>query len=155
MHQHSRSNCVAVLRLKTGISSGSSSRMERTAILKLAMYLDTGEISRSQSSSTKSRCVISLTTGPFSVFCSLRKYQNAEISSNQQWARVCGSTFADAGLAEASRGVTNVQAAFTGAVLCVLLFGVLSISNWIRRSRAQSRLRLPGDEVSSTFPYQS
>jgi len=68
MHQHSRSNCVAVLRLKTEISSGSSSRMERTAILKLAMYSDTEEISRSQSLSTKSRCVTSLTTGPFRSF---------------------------------------------------------------------------------------
>jgi hypothetical protein len=50
-----------------------------------------------------------------------------------------------------SGSIANAQTALSGVVLFVLFLGVLAVSKWFKRSRAQSRLRLPGDEVSGAL----
>jgi hypothetical protein len=45
-----------------------------------------------------------------------------------------------------------MQAAFTGAMVLILLFASFIVSKFIKRSRTERRLRLPGDEVSGLEP---
>jgi hypothetical protein len=45
-------------------------------------------------------------------------------------------------------GAGIAPSSFIGAIGFILLLGLFVISSFIRRSRAQSRLRLVGDEVS-------
>lgn len=47
-------------------------------------------------------------------------------------------------------GAGFAPSSFVGAIGFIFLLGLFAVSSFVRQSRAQSRLRLVGDEVSST-----
>jgi hypothetical protein len=75
--------------------------------------------------------------------------QNAAITSNRQWAQVCGSESVTTQLLENVKSST-AHVACSGAIALVFCLGLFVLSRFVRRSRAnaRTRVRLEGDEVS-------
>lgn len=71
------------------------------------------------------------------------------IVPSKDWEKTCNSGFAPLGLLGASN--TSTQAFGSGILAIFFLFGLFVLSKVIRRrraSKAEGRLRLPGNEVS-------
>ncbi|KAJ3565742.1 hypothetical protein NP233_g7443 [Leucocoprinus birnbaumii] len=82
--------------------------------------------------------------------------ENAVIKSNKQWRQVCGAKdISNFDISQFVSGtVSNTQAIFSGAFAFVALLSLFAITKLVKRNRqrAQTRVRLEGEEVSEVVP---